>query len=106
MPWQLRSYDVAPPGNYPFEQFDGIYRKFPATPYPEAQAQNILSFRQKNNLPRATLQESLLDLGTYTCQRLGNMSAYCINTDNPVPSNSPMVAQRGCRGCGAPMPLT
>ena len=103
MGWQLRSYDVSPPGRYPYEQTQGIYHFFPATPYPEAQAQAVASFRQANNLPRATQAEALLDIGAYTCQRLGNMPAFCVNTDNPtvaLNASSPVV-DTGCRGCGA-----
>jgi hypothetical protein len=104
MKYRLRSYEMTPPGGYPYEQTEGIHRKFRSEPVIEMQAQIVASFRRANHLPRASALEALQDIDAYTCQRLGNMPAYCVSTEQPVPavalgSTSPLVAP--CGGCGA-----
>jgi hypothetical protein len=107
MKYRLRSYELTPPGGYPYAQTEGIPRQFPSQPLIEAQAQMVASFRRANKLPRATALEALQDIDCYTCQRLGNMPGFCVATDQPTPvvalnQTSPIVAP-GCGGCGAPL---
>jgi hypothetical protein len=106
MKYRLRSYELTPPGGYPYEQTEGIHRKFVSQPMIEAQAQAVASFRRANHLPRATALEALEDIDRYTCQRLGNMPGFCVPVDRPGPvvalgPTSPLVAP--CGGCGAPI---
>lgn len=104
MPWMLRSYDLSPPGGYPYVQTEGINHSFPSVPYPEFQAQNVASFRQANGLARSTVAEALLDIGEFTCKRLGYMTSFCVDTDNPtIAVNTSVMVNRGCKGCGVPV---
>lgn len=104
--YRLRTYDVSPPGGFPFEQTNGIYKKFPAEPLIEAQARNVASWRGANNLARATVREALEDVDRYTCRRLGGMAGFCAPCSGEhevaLGSSSPIVAPP-CRGCGAPV---
>lgn len=104
--YRLRSYDYTPTGEYPFEQYKGIYKRFPAVPLIEAQAQAVSAFRKGNNLPRASLAESLQDVDRYQCRRLGNDPKWCIPCEGEtvvaLNTSSPMVSPP-CRGCGAPV---
>lgn len=100
--WVLKRTDRVPPGSYPYEQTEGIYRKFEATPDIEAQASLVADFRKGNNLPRATKPEAYQDIVLYTCQRLGNMPQYCMDTESKamfVPTT--VQPHGGCGGCGA-----
>lgn len=105
--FRLRSYDLNPPGNYPYEQTTGIYHQFPALPLIEAQATTVQQFRAGNGLPRASFLECLEDVDSYQCQRLGNPTRFCVETDAAQPivalnESSPAIAPP-CRGCGAPV---
>lgn len=103
---RLRTYDQAPPGGYPFVQTEGIGRNFPSIPMIEDQAKAVSAFRAGNGLPRASLKEALEDVDCYTCQRLGNMGAFCVEVSPGAPKtvalneSSPIVAPP-CKGCGA-----
>lgn len=105
--FRLRTYDLAPPGGFPYEQTTGIYRSFPSVPLIEAQAQTVSDFRKGNGLPRASVREALEDVDAYTCARLGNMRGFCTERDPKSPAtialnqSSPIVAP--CGGCGAPI---
>ena len=108
MTYRLRSYEAPLPGNYPYEQTEGIHRRFAAQPIIEAQAQIVSTFRKANGLPRASIGECLQDVDSYQCQRLGNHPTWCTSCDpnspRPVamlPSN-PNIAPP-CAGCGAPI---
>lgn len=103
---RLRSYELNPPGNFFYEQTEGIYRKFHAEPLIEAQAANVSSFRRGNGLPRSSITEALQDIDSYTCQRLGCDNRYCVSRDsNSAPvtalNESSPILSPGCRGCGA-----
>ena len=110
MKFRLRTYDQAPPGGYPFEQFEGIYRKFASVPLIEDQAKAVAAFRAGNHLPRASVAEALQDVDSYTCQRLGNNPGFCIPCDQaaaggvqPVALNASSPIISPCGGCGAPV---
>jgi hypothetical protein len=103
--YRLKSYDVSPPGGYPFQDAGG--RKFPAQPLIEAQAQEVSAWRTRNGKPRASVKECLQDVDHYQCQRLGNMRTFCIACDGTAAAmalnqSSPIVAPP-CNGCGAPV---
>lgn len=105
MKFRLRSYELSPPGGYPYEQRKGVQRKFPSLPMIEAQAAVVADFRRANGLPRASVMEALEDIDRYTCARLGGMSQWCLPVDQEAQSavalgiSSPIVSP--CRGCGA-----
>ena len=105
MACRLRSYEVVPPGGYPYENTQGIYRKFPSEPLIEAQARALSAFRKGNGLQRSSVTECLQDIDEYTCRRLGCPHQLCVSTDaaNPqiaLSSSSPVLGGgRGC--CGA-----
>lgn len=108
MSCRLRTYDVVPPGGYPFENYKGIYRRFPSEPLIEAQAQIVSQFRQANGIPRASVAECLEDVDIYTCRRLGCDHRFCTGssvrsgTTVALNASSPIVAP--CGGCGAKVP--
>lgn len=105
--YRLRSYDVSPPGGYPYLQTDGIRREFKSQPLIEAQAQVVAGFRKANGLSRSSVIEALQDIDHFTCRRLGNMAGFCVPCDQTNPgktalsSTSPIV--NPCHGCGAPV---
>lgn len=104
--FRLRSYEISPPGGYPFEQREGVHRKFPSVPIIEDQARNVAAFRKANGLPRSTITEALSDVDCFQCQRLGNMPSYCVPTDQlntpvAIGQTSPII--NPCKGCGAPV---
>lgn len=108
MRFRLKSYDQVPPGSYVYQQTKGIKRKFGPLPSIEMLAGEVSSFRTANNLPRASIQESLIDVDQYTCWRLGGMRAFCVAVDDEARAasalspTSPIAAP--CYGCGASIP--
>ena len=99
---RLKTYEVTPPGGYPYREDDG--RKFAASPMIEDTAKSVASYRAANNRPRASVREALEDVDRYTCQRLGNMPQWCLCNEHAegqiaLGSSSPIVS--GCKGCGA-----
>lgn len=103
MRYRLRTYEISPPGGYPFSQ-DGV--NFPAQPMIEAQAKAVSNYRKGNGKPRASIPEALADVDCYQCQRLGNMPQWCVPADavNQVAlqPTAPIIAPP-CQGCGAPV---
>lgn len=104
MRYRLRTYEISPPGGYPFIQQG--YPPFPAQPMIEAQAKIVSNFRKGNGLPRASIPEALADVDCYQCQRLGNMPQWCVPADSAnqvaLPQTAPIIAPP-CQGCGAPV---
>lgn len=102
--WYLKSYDLPIPGAYRFEQTIGIYKKFETQPSAHGMATIVSGFRQGNNLPRSSLEETLKDVSCYQCWRLGNNPDYCRSSDAPLlTSNVPIPVVAPCKGCGAPI---
>lgn len=107
MKFRLRSYELSPPGGYPYRQSKGIRRDFPSQPLIETQADIVAGFRQANGLPRATKMEALIDIDRYTCARLGGMPNFCIPEDGEAQQavalgvSSPLLTP--CHSCGAPV---
>ncbi len=103
--YRLRSYEVSPPGGFPYIQPGSPSRNFPAQPMIEAQARIVLSFRLGNGLPRATYSECIQDIDQFTCARLGNPASLCILCgDTPsiaLAANAPGLVP--CATCGAPV---
>ncbi len=99
--WVLKRTDQVPPGSFPYEQTDGIRKKFEATSDIDAQAHLVADFRLANNLPRATVEQAATDIDTFTCQRLGNMSEFCRDTEGKPYTPPVTVRTGGCGSCGA-----
>ncbi len=99
--WVLKRYDQCPPGSFPYEQTQGIRKKFEATSDIESQAHLVADFRKANGLERATVPEAATDIDTYTCQRLGNMKEFCRDTEGKAYSPPVSPPRGGCGGCGA-----
>lgn len=107
MKYHLRSYDLSPPGGFPYEQTEGLRKNFPSLPLIEDQAKAVSAFRTRNGLARAGLREALEDVDRFQCLRLGNMPAFCVPCDQAKGSialnqSSPIVAPP-CHGCGIPI---
>lgn len=105
--YRLKSYDLSPPGGFPYD--DPAGKRFPSQPLIEAQAQTVARWRAANGKPRATVKESLQDVDQQTCKRLGNMRQFCVLCDAAAAAasvalnqSSPIVAPP-CGGCGAPI---
>lgn len=104
MAWRLINHRVCPPGEFIYEQTEGVRRKFPAGPDIEALARVVAEFRQANKVPRGTFAAALEDIDAYTCQRIGNHRDWCYNTDRSYAETTPAARpQGGCGGCGARM---
>ena len=100
----LISFNTVPPGEYFYEQTEGIRKKFGHTPELNELAGRVAAFRKGNNLPRATSAEALQDIITYTCQRLGNNPRFCYDTEKPFDQLvSTGKSGSGCSSCGAPV---
>ena len=102
--WVLIRTDQNPPGSFPYEQTEGLYKKFDAQSEIETQAHIVSDFRKGNGLARATVGEAYLDIVLYTCQRLGNNPRFCYDTEasNRAYSMPAKLSPRGgCGGCGA-----
>lgn len=97
--FRLKSHLNAPPGSFSYEQTQGIYRKFDATPLIDQLAYLVADFRKGNQLPGATFEEALADVDFYNCQRLGFMERWCYNTDKSFAQTS-IPPKRGCGTCG------
>lgn len=98
----LRRTDLCPPGSFPYEQTEGLNKKFEATSDLETQAAIVANFRKANSLSRATKEEAWLDINTYTCQRLGFMPRFCMDTEaKPVFIPATVRPGGGCGACGA-----
>ena len=104
---QLRSYDSSPPGGYSYVQPEPKGRNFHAEPLIEAQARIVMGYRKGNGLPRATFAECLVDIGLYTCARLGNNPKFCkpVTEDNRegVAMHAGAPGLTPCHGCGNPV---
>lgn len=101
---RLRTYDITPPGGFPYEQTEGVYHKFKSQPQIEAQAAIVSNFRKANSLPRATIKEALADIDAYQCQRLGGMGQWCTDASPgmvAIGAASPIITP--CKACGAPV---
>lgn len=63
---------------------------------------NVLSFISANGL-RSVAPTTIADLvDQLSCQRLGNSSEWCYDTDNPNPATARVVSGGGgCGSCGA-----
>ena len=100
-PCRLKTYEVTPPGGYPYLEPDG--HKFGSSPMIEDTARRVAAYRASNGRPRASVREALEDVDQYTCQRLGNMAQWCLCNDQAAGNvsfgpSSPIITP--CRGCG------
>lgn len=96
-----------PPGEFEYSQLgpDGKVVSWPASGLSiQGQAQVVLSFRQKNQMPRATLGETIDDINVYTCQRLNNNPRFCSETGmNGAVVIQVQTGKKGGGCCGAPI---
>lgn len=105
MKYRLITYDVSPPGGYPYTQVTGLPHEFPSLPTIESQAEVVSNFRKNNGLPFSSKLEALRHIDCQVCARLGNDPKWCVpvNADGPQQTalgpTHPMVAP--CLGCGA-----
>lgn len=108
MPSRLIRLTPFVPGEYPYEQRaayqDGqwtgdILHSWSGGGFSiEQQARsNVLPFRQKNGIARASLAETVDDINLFTCARLGNNKRYC--SDGSPQVNVQTSSGGGC--CGA-----
>lgn len=109
MSCRLRSYDGPLPGNYSYAQTEGIPRAFPSLPIIESLAQDVLSFRRANNLPRASFQECLVDVDQYNAARVGCSDRYTVPVNTPADAVTHSMAKSHplitpCKGCGVTLP--
>lgn len=99
--YKLLVHTPFPPGEYPYEQTQGIYQRFNGDGLSiEQQAQRVLDFRRGNTLERRILAECIQDIDAYTCARLNNNPQFVVDSDAPVyvevrPTGS-------CATCGTP----
>lgn len=104
MKYQLVNYLNVPPGEYIYEQTQGIRRKFPSSPLVESLATTVADFRKANNLSGATFDQAYEDIVQYTCIRLGGNRKWCLPVGQVFPSGDIVLRKRkggGCSGCGA-----
>lgn len=104
MSFHLRSFDNPVPGGYQFTEGGSKPRKFRQQPVPEPLAREVAAYRAANGLPRATYPESLQDVSSFQCERLGNNPAYCVSSDivgNIIPLAADAPGLAPCKSCGA-----
>ena len=105
MKYRLRSYELTPPGGYPYEQQGVKPRSFPSVPVIEDQARTVAAYRQANGLPRSSYKECLIAVDRQVAARLNNDLAWCVAEDGDTTAtialspNAPGLAP--CKGCGA-----
>ena len=114
--YRIRRYENAPPGQYYYkllfqngkeEPYQGLCKhtanchQFGPSPTINEPARRLSAFRTANNLPRATLTEATEDVDTFTCNRLGNSSTWCYDTDKPYAEVNPSAKPAApCSTCG------
>jgi hypothetical protein len=101
--YRLLSHLKVPPGQFCYEQTQGIYRKFESTPLMEQLANSVADFRKGNGLPGASYEQAIADIDAFNCLRLGNMPAWCYNTDKSPEQVVAEYKPKGCRTCGHPV---
>lgn len=104
--FRLKTYELSPPGGYPYLQTQGIRKGFASVPIIEDQARVVSDFRTRNKLDRASFKESLEDVDAFQCQRLGNMPQWCCPVDPTQVQLAAVAATKfdgKCKGCGAPI---
>ena len=103
--WALNDRAGFPPGEYTYEQTEGIQKFFPSVGDKSTLAVRVADFRKGNNLPRATYSEALVDIIQYTCNRLGGSPPWCFQLDpnTPIELTSSAFQPAECHGCGAPV---
>lgn len=103
MSWRLKTHTTCPPGEYRYEQTQGVIRKFKQHSDINTLSREVAAFRAANRLPRATFAEALEDVDFFNCQRLGFGEAWCYNTDKNFAATTPKLAKAsgGCGACGA-----
>lgn len=98
MVW-LRSFERnLPPGQFWYQQGS---KKFGSSPEIRSVAERVRNFRKANNLPRASINEALEDIVTFTCNRIGQNPTWCYDTNDPLGVLVSQAASSPCASCGA-----
>lgn len=97
----IRRYDQCPPGEFWYQQTDGLSKIFRSNPDIYGLAKRVCDFRRGNNLSRDTIQEALEDIDAFTCQRLHNSISWCYESNRSFGELHPAPASSGCGTCGA-----
>ena len=87
----------APRGEFYFKEGG---KTFGPSPLVGSVASDLGSFRKANNLPRSDSQSCLIDVISYTANRLG-LSEWTYETDKAPETLLPPSGGGGCSGCGA-----
>lgn len=101
----LKNYNVNPPGNFMYEQGQGIHHRFRPNPVIEQLVKEVSEFRIANHLPRASLAETLEDVDRYQCARLNNSENWCWDCPDSFErthQNHPFIT-KSCTTCGTPL---
>jgi hypothetical protein len=103
--WILKSYENSLPGNYVYTQTIGIRHTFPSGPVIEELVKLVSAFRIANNLPRASLAETLEDVDTYQCAVQNNNPDYCRDCEGCFEQarSSHRFFAAPCSSCGTPV---
>jgi hypothetical protein len=98
MKW-LTSLNKVPPGEFYYSQSG---KRFGPSPDAKQVAFELHDFRKGNNLDRSNLHDSLVDVLTFTVNRLPQDSEWLTEMDGTPDSLTPaMTKGGGCAGCGA-----
>jgi hypothetical protein len=103
--WLLKSYENPLPNNYVFTQTTGIVHQFSASPIIDEVVKAVSNFRIANNLPRASLAETLEDVDRFNCAVRNNDERWCWNcpgTFESVRKNHRFITA-SCLTCGTPI---
>ncbi len=102
------SYDVVPPGGYPFAEGGAKPRRFASQPSIEAQARTVQGYRKGNGLPRTTYAECVADVDHYVATEiLKGSPKFTVQVSEDLPEAVAMSANapgmKPCAGCGVPL---
>lgn len=102
--WILKSFNNPLPNNYAYTQTEGIRQVFTPSPIIEILVKSVSAFRIANNLPRASLAETLEDVDCYQCAIRNNNRDYCRECDNYAKARSEhRFVKTSCETCGTPV---
>ena len=104
MAFRLISHAKCPPGEFFYEQTEGIQKMFSRSPDIKIVAGRVFNFRFRNKLPRADFHQCLEDIDNYTVTRLKSDPAWCFNTEMSYGESHPPIGGGSCGTCNAPLP--
>lgn len=95
----LINYTTFPPGGYPYTQPETGQQFHGMVPF-DMQKHAISQHRKANQLARSSVEESSQDLEDFTCNRLGQDPAYCIDKKKLFPEVSQFFHGHVARAAG------